>query len=187
MYENGSGTENEIHYKQNKVYDSNDSQRKEEVSEQVKAENIPRTNKYRYLRIHNNRNKWKRKSKRTHWRIKAKLWGNKQGNRDDRIKGSSWEGGDKSSLKKLFEACFIASIDTWSRKKYKEIETIQGKALKRIFKLPVSATHLEILIKTGIWLAAQAIQYVTLMLYYKGGLGLALFLFNVFKVYHFYI
>ena len=31
MCENGSGTENEIHYKQNKVYDSNDSQRKEEV------------------------------------------------------------------------------------------------------------------------------------------------------------
>ena len=57
MCENGTGTENEIQYKQNKVHDSNDSQRKEEISEQVKAENIPRTNKYRYLRIHNNRNK----------------------------------------------------------------------------------------------------------------------------------
>ena len=31
--------------------------KKYQISEQVKAENIPRTIKYRYLRIHNNRNK----------------------------------------------------------------------------------------------------------------------------------
>ena len=49
----------------------------------------------------------------------------------------------------------------------KEIERIQGKALKRIFKLPVSTAYTGILMETGIWPAEQRIQYATLMLYHN--------------------
>ena len=49
----------------------------------------------------------------------------------------------------------------------KEIERIQGKALKRIFKLPVSTAYTGILMETGIWPAEQKIQYATLMLYHN--------------------
>ena len=46
----------------------------------------------------------------------------------------------------------------------KEIERIQGKTLKTIFKLPVSTAYRGILMETGIWPAEQRIQYETLML-----------------------
>ena len=49
----------------------------------------------------------------------------------------------------------------------KEIERAQGKALKRIFKLPVSTAYTGILMETGIWPAEQRIQYTTLMLYHN--------------------
>ena len=47
----------------------------------------------------------------------------------------------------------------------KEIERIQGKVLKRIFKLLVSKSNKEILMETGVRSAEQRIQYATLMLY----------------------
>ena len=47
----------------------------------------------------------------------------------------------------------------------KEIGRIQGRALKRIFRQPVSTIDTEILMETGIWPAEQRIQQVTLMLY----------------------
>ena len=46
----------------------------------------------------------------------------------------------------------------------KEKETIQGKTLKTIFKLPVSTAYTGILMETGIWPAEQRIQYATFML-----------------------
>ena len=49
----------------------------------------------------------------------------------------------------------------------KEIERIQRKALKRIFKLPVSTTYTGILMETGIWPAEVRIKYASLMLYYN--------------------
>ena len=49
----------------------------------------------------------------------------------------------------------------------KEIERVQGKDLKRIFKLTVSAAYTGILMETGIWPAEQRIQYATLMLYHN--------------------
>ena len=49
----------------------------------------------------------------------------------------------------------------------KEIGRIQGRALKRIFRQPVSTIDTEILMETGIWPAEQRIQQVTLMLYHN--------------------
>ena len=49
----------------------------------------------------------------------------------------------------------------------KEIEKIQGKTLKRIFQLPLSATYIGIIMETGIWPAEQKTQYATMMLYHK--------------------
>ena len=46
-----------------------------------------------------------------------------------------------------------------------EIEKIQGKALKRIFQLPVSIAYTGIVMETGIWPAEQKIQYATMMLH----------------------
>ena len=48
-----------------------------------------------------------------------------------------------------------------------EIERIQGKALKRIFKLPVSTVYTGILMETGIWTAEQRMEYATLMFYHN--------------------
>ena len=49
----------------------------------------------------------------------------------------------------------------------KEIERIEGKALKKIFKLPVSTAYRGMLMETGIWPAVQRMQYATLMLYHN--------------------
>ena len=51
------------------------------------------------------------------------------------------------------------------KEEMKEIGRIQGRALKRIFRQPVSTIDTEILMETGIWPAEQRIQQVTLMLY----------------------
>ena len=75
---------------------------------------------------------------------------------------------------KLFEGCFIPAltygIEAWGyikKEEMKEIERIQGKTLKRIFKLPVSTAYTGILMETGIWHSEQRIQYATLMLYHN--------------------
>ena len=51
------------------------------------------------------------------------------------------------------------------KEEMKEIGRIQGRALKRIFRQPVSTIDTEILMETGIWPAEERIQQVTLMLY----------------------
>ena len=53
------------------------------------------------------------------------------------------------------------------KEEMKKIGRIQGKALKRIFRQPVSTIDIEILTETGIWPAEQRIQQVTLMLYHN--------------------
>ena len=75
---------------------------------------------------------------------------------------------------KLLEACFmpalIYEIEAWGyikKEEMKELVRIQGKALKGIFKLPVSTAYTRILMETGIWPAEQRLQYLTLMLYHK--------------------
>ena len=75
---------------------------------------------------------------------------------------------------KLFEACFMPSlihgIEAWEcikKEEMKEIEKIQGKALKIIFKLPLSTAYTRILMETEIFFAEQRTQYATLILYHN--------------------
>ena len=52
----------------------------------------------------------------------------------------------------------ICGIEAWGcikKEEMKEIERIQEKALKRMFKLPVSTAYKGILMETGIWPAEQ--------------------------------
>ena len=54
----------------------------------------------------------------------------------------------------------IYGIEAWGcikKKEMKEIDRIPGKALKRIFKLPVSTAYTGILMETEIWPAEQRI------------------------------
>ena len=62
-------------------------------------------------------------------------------------------------------SALIYGIEAWGyikNEEVTEIEKIQGKAFKKIFKLPVSLTYTGILLETGIWPAEQRIQYATL-------------------------
>ena len=46
-----------------------------------------------------------------------------------------------------------------------EIEKIQGRALKRIFNLPISTSYIGLTMETGTWPANQRVQYSIMMLY----------------------
>ena len=47
-----------------------------------------------------------------------------------------------------------------------EIEKIQGRALKRIFNLPISTSYIGLTMETDTWPANQRVQYSILMLYH---------------------
>ena len=47
-----------------------------------------------------------------------------------------------------------------------EIEKIQGRALKRMFNLPISTSYISLIMETGTWPANQRIQY-SMMLYHN--------------------
>ena len=52
----------------------------------------------------------------------------------------------------------IYGIEAWGcikKKEMKEIQRIRGKALKRIFKLPLSTAYTGMLMETGTWAAEQ--------------------------------
>ena len=75
---------------------------------------------------------------------------------------------------KLFETCLMTALtyglEAWANIRsveMKEIEKLQGKALKKIFQLPLSATYTAIIMETGICPAEQKIQYTTMMLYHN--------------------
>ena len=48
-----------------------------------------------------------------------------------------------------------------------EIEKIQGRALKRIFNVPISTSYIGLIMETGTWPANQRIQYSIMMLYHN--------------------
>ena len=48
-----------------------------------------------------------------------------------------------------------------------EIEKIQGRALKRIFNLPISTSYIGLIMETDTWPANQRIQYSIMMLYHN--------------------
>ena len=72
---------------------------------------------------------------------------------------------------KLYKTCLMPAslygLEAWGKidkDEMNEIEKIQGRALKRIFNLPISTSYIDLIIETGAWLANQRIQYSTMML-----------------------
>ena len=61
-----------------------------------------------------------------------------------------------------------ASSPVWDGSLEKiQLEKIQGKALKRIFSLPITPPYIGLIIETGVWPAEQRINYRSLMLYHN--------------------
>ena len=122
-------------------------EKEEDISEQVKAVKIQRTEKYKYLRITINEERslkghiveLKRKCETINWEIQIIGSRNEVGKEEIRVQ------------LKFFEACFIpAGIETWGyikKKEMKELQRIRGNDLKILFKLPVSTTYTGILME----------------------------------------
>ena len=75
---------------------------------------------------------------------------------------------------KLYETCLMPALlyglEAWGKidkDELNEIEKIQGKALKRIFNLPISISYIALIMETAIWPANQRIQYSIMMLYHN--------------------
>ena len=75
---------------------------------------------------------------------------------------------------KLFETCLMPALlygmESWkklSKAEVQQLEKIQGKALKRIFSLPITTLYIGLIIETGVWPAEQRINYRSLMLYHN--------------------
>ena len=75
---------------------------------------------------------------------------------------------------KLYETCLmpalIYGLEAWGKidkDEMNEIEKIQGRALKRIFNLPISTSYIGLIMETGTWPANQRIQYSIMMLYHN--------------------
>ena len=67
----------------------------------------------------------------------------------------------------MFNASSPVWMEAWkklSKAEIQNIEKVQGKALKRIFSLPITP-YTGLIIKTGVWPAEQGINYSSLMLY----------------------
>ena len=64
----------------------------------------------------------------------------------------------------------LYGMEAWKKLSKAEIlnlEKIQGKALKRIFSLPITTPYIGLIIETGVWPAEQRINYSSLMLYHN--------------------
>ena len=59
-----------------------------------------------------------------------------------------------------------ASGKKLSKSEIQQLEKIQGKALKRIFSLPITP-YIGLTMKKGVWPAGQRINYRSLMLYHS--------------------
>ena len=75
---------------------------------------------------------------------------------------------------KLFETCLMPALlygmEAWkklTKAEVQQLEKIQGKALKRIFSLPITTPYIGLIIETGAWPAEQRINYRSLMLYHN--------------------
>ena len=64
---------------------------------------------------------------------------------------------------------FNASSPIWygSLEKAVKSRNSKGKALKRIFSLPITTSYIGLIIETGVWPAGQRIKYSSLMLYHN--------------------
>ena len=146
------------------------NEKEEIIEEKVKAGKVQRTDKYKYLGIEMNEEGnlnghieyLKRKGETVSREIEAIGAKNQVGREQVRVQ------------LKLLEACYIPAIlygiEAWGylkKEEIKELERLQGKALKRIFHLPISTSNIGILMETGIWPVEQKLQYATLMLYHN--------------------
>ena len=64
----------------------------------------------------------------------------------------------------------LYGMEAWkklSKAEIQNVEKIQGKALKRIFSLPITTPYIGLIIETGVWPAEQRINYSSLMLYHN--------------------
>ena len=64
----------------------------------------------------------------------------------------------------------LYGLEAWGKidkDEMNEIEKIQGRALKRIFNLPISTSYIGLIMETGTWPANQRIQYSIMMLYHN--------------------
>ena len=62
----------------------------------------------------------------------------------------------------------LYGMEAWkklSKAEIQNLEKIQGKALKKIFSLPITTPYIGPIIKTGVWPAEQRKNYSLLMLY----------------------
>ena len=60
-------------------------------------------------------------------------------------------------------------MEAWklSKAEIQKLQKMQGKALKRIFSLPITTPYTGLIIETGVWPAEQRINYSSLMLYHN--------------------
>ena len=75
---------------------------------------------------------------------------------------------------KLYETCLMPALlyglEAWGKidkDEMNEIEKIQGRALKRIFNVPISTSYIGLQMETGTWPANQGIQYRKMMFYHN--------------------
>ena len=59
------------------------------------------------------------------------------------------------------------SLEKLSKAEIQNLEKVQGRALKRIFSLPITTPYIGLIIETGVWPAEQRINYSSLMLYHN--------------------
>ena len=67
-------------------------------------------------------------------------------------------------------SALLYEMEDWkklSKADIQHLEKIQGKSLKRIFSLPITAPYIGLIIETAVWPAEQRINYRSLMLYYN--------------------
>ena len=75
---------------------------------------------------------------------------------------------------KLHETCLmqvflygLEALGKIGKDEMNDIEKIQGRALKRIFKMSISTPYIGLIMETGTWPANQRIQYSIMMLYHN--------------------
>ena len=97
-------------------------------------------------------------------------------NREIGAIGAKHQSGKEEIRVKLkpYKTCLMSALlyglETWrkiDKDEMNEIEKIQKRVLKRIFKLSISTSYIGSILETGTWPANQRIQYSTMMLYHN--------------------
>ena len=95
-------------------------------------------------------------------------WSQPQLVSDRQSSSQPWDGVGRNSCPAL--PALLYGMEAWkklSKAEIQNLEKIQGKALKRIFGLPITIPYIGLIIETGVWPAEQRINYSSLMLYHN--------------------